>query len=347
MQFIDVSGVGNSGKSAVVDLLREIDGIYVPEYWFEFDLIRVPGGLLDLRHCLLEDWSPIRAHAAYFEFIDVVKKMGCNPSLFNLLGLIQSTSQRYDGRFDGKFQSISFDFIEQFKVGSYWAEWPYDRLRENDLIRFLKKILARILPRKLLSREVLLIEGRDFDCAARAYLERLYGLIVPKDCLSVVLNNGIEPFNPIPGLTMLNARQIVVTRDPRDVYVSGLNDHNVDKEDIDLLSSDNDGMNKSFLATDDLEMFVKRFRLYREKVFCGSRSDVLQISFESLMLEPKNSTKKVLDFLGIDRHRHHRSNTFFIPSDSIKNVGLWRQYSRKDEIDYIETNLREFLIPSQ
>ena len=39
MNFIDVSGVGNSGKSAVVDLLRELSHFYVPEYWFEFDFI--------------------------------------------------------------------------------------------------------------------------------------------------------------------------------------------------------------------------------------------------------------------------------------------------------------------
>ena len=41
MRYIDVSGVGNSGKSAVVDLLREVDEIYVPDFQFEFDLIPI------------------------------------------------------------------------------------------------------------------------------------------------------------------------------------------------------------------------------------------------------------------------------------------------------------------
>lgn len=48
MNFIDVYGVGNSGKGALVDLLRELDGIYVPEWSFEFDMIRLPVGLLDI-----------------------------------------------------------------------------------------------------------------------------------------------------------------------------------------------------------------------------------------------------------------------------------------------------------
>lgn len=343
-QFIDVSGVGNSGKSAVVDLLREVDGLFVPEYWFEFDLIRVPGGLLDLRHCLLEDWSPVRSHAAYHAFIDVVGKMGMNPAPWDLLGLIRATSQRYDRRFLGQFTPLSLAFVEQFKVGSYKAEWPYDGLRELGPLRFLKKVLRRVGFRKNMVQDVLLLDGKDFDQAAQVYLRALYGLIVPKTCDRVVLNNGVEPFNPAPGLDMLGARQIVVTRDPRDVYVSGLNHHNVGKADASLLAFDNDGMNKSFLATDDLALFVKRYRLYQKKVFAGNRPDVLQVSFERLILEPEHHILAILNFLDIESTRHSRPGSHFVPARSAKNVGIWRQYSRKDEIRYIENQLPEFLV---
>ena len=341
--FIDISGVGNSGKSAVVDLLREVDGLFAPEYWFEFDFIRVPGGLLDLRHCLLEDWSPIRSHAAYYAFVDVLHKMGCDPAPWDLLGLLQSTSQRYDGRFRGQFRKLSLEFLEQFKVGSYKAEWPYDSLKEGSFTRFSRKILRRLGLRKHLVRDVLLVDGKDFDNAARAYLEKLYGLIVPSDCDGIVLNNGFEPFNPAPGLDMLAARQIVVTRDPRDVYVSGLNHHNVSREDANLLSFDNDGMNKSFLAADDLALFVKRYRLYQEKVFSGSRPDVLHVAFERLITDPRPYTKRILEFLEIDPSRHTKANQFFVPARSARNVGIWEHYSRQDEIRYIESELSAYL----
>jgi hypothetical protein len=344
MQFIDVSGVGNSGKSAVVDLLREVDGVFVPEFWFEFDLIRVPGGLLDLRRSLLEDWSPVRSHAAYHAFIDVVRKMGIDPAPWDLVGLLRATSQRYDRRFKGQFQALSLAFVKQFKVASYRAEWPYDGLRESDVWRFLKKILRRYGLRKNMVQDVLLLDGKDFDPAARQYLAALYGLIVPPDCDRVVLNNGFEPFNPRPGLDMLGARQIVVTRDPRDVYVSGLNHHNVGKDDANLLAFDNDGMNKSFLATDDLAVFVKRYRLYQEKVFAGQREDVLKVAFEHLILSPTAHIADILQFLGVDAARHSRPGTVFVPARSAKNVGVWRQYSRKDEIRYIENELRDYLV---
>lgn len=342
--FIDISGIGNSGKSTVVDLLREVDGLFVPEYWFEFDLIRVRGGLLDLRHCLLEDWSPVRSHAAYHEFADVVKKMGSDPTPWNLLGLFQSTSQRYDRRFCGEFQKLSFEFLEQFKIASYRAEWPYDALRENSVVRFVRKVGRRLGFRKHLTHQVLLLDGKGFDAAVRAYLEQLYGLIVSENCDSIILNNGIEPFNPGPGLDMLGGRQIVVTRDPRDIYVSGLNYYKATGQNSNLVASDNDGMNKSFLATDDLTVFVERYLLYSQKVFSGVRHDVMHVPFEKLITNSDTYVKKIFDFLEIDPLRHTRVKQFFDPARSAQNVAVWKKYSRQDEIRYIESKLGDYLV---
>lgn len=345
LQFIDVSGVGNSGKSAVVDLLREVEGLFVPEYWFEFDLIRVPGGLLDLRHHLYEDWSPVRSHAAFHAFLDVVEKMGVDPSPWDVLAVLKSTSQRYDHRFKGRFVSLSREFVASFKIGSYRAEWPYDDLHSNALLRLLRKLLRRAGLRKHLTREVLLLDGGAFDQRAEAYLNKLYREIVPEQCLGAVLNNGFEPFNPLPGLDMVaGSRQLVITRDPRDVYVSGLNFHNVSSADAGLLAFDNDGMNKSFLATDNLELFVKRYRLYHQNLFQGTDPRVMHIPFETLIRDAKNQVPNILKFLEIDPVRHVRPNTHFVPERSAKNVGNWRHYSRKSEIRYIEEQLGDYLV---
>lgn len=345
ISFIDVSGVGNSGKSALVDLLREIEGAYVPEYWFEFDILRVPDGIIDLRNHLVSDWSPIRSHAAILAFRNVVRKMGRDPAWWDLPGLLDSTSQRYDQRFKGRFIEQSEEFVQSFIIGSYWAEWPYDSLRENDLPRFVRKVLRRFGFRKQLAREVLLADGNNFDIRVSDYLESLYRGIVPAGVGRVVLNNGFEPFNPVPCLDMLaGSRQIVITRDPRDIYVSGLNLHNVEGSDSSLLAFDNDGMNKSFLATDDLEVFVKRYRLYHERLYRGNDQRVLHLRFEDLICEYQASVSRVLDFLVIPLSSHIRPRSVFVPERSAKNIGIWRQYSRKDEIEYIEEYLPEYLI---
>lgn len=342
--FVDVSGVGNSGKSAAVDLLREIDGLWAPEYSFEFDLPRVPGGLIDLRTNLVTDWSPVRSHAAVHAFRDVVHKMGRDPAWWDIWGLMQSTSQRYDRRFRGQFIELSERFLQSLVVGSYRAEWPYSDLAEQPLLRLGRKILRRAGLRRQLAREVLLVDGAKFDQRAAAYLETLYRSIVSPQTELVVMNNAFEPFNPVPFLDMLaGSKQIVVTRDPRDMYVSGLNAHKVDKRDRGLLAFDNDGMNKSFLATDDLSMFVKRYRLYHTNLYRGPDPRVLRLRFEDLVADYERTVQRVLDFLGVAPTQHARPKSAFDPQRSAANIGIWRRYSGGAELRHIEAELGEYL----
>ncbi|MCS1408631.1 MAG: hypothetical protein M2R45_01807 [Verrucomicrobia subdivision 3 bacterium] len=345
MRFIDISGVGNSGKTAVTDLLREVEGVYSPEYSFEFDLFRVPGGLLDLRRNLKTDWSPVRSHAAYFQFLDVVTKMGANPAWWNIPGLFRSTSQRYQRRFNHKFQRLSEEFVNSFVKGRYRAEWPYENLRMSGWRRFLCKVLRRLGMRRYLMAEVVMIDGEDFDARALAYLSALYREVVQDGEKLVVLNNGFEPFNPSPGLDMLaGSRQVVVIRDPRDCYVSGLNHYKVDSEDKHLLAFDNDGLSKSFLATDDLDMFVRRYRLYNEKVYQGDDPRTLHIRFEDLVRRYEDCVARIFRFLEISPLRHKQPGKYFDHHVSAKNVGIWRHYRHRDEVRYLESELSEFLI---
>lgn len=345
LHFVDVSGVGNSGKSAVVDILRECASVHAAEYWFEFDLLRVPGGLLDLRRNLVDDWSPIRSHAAVHAFLNVVGKMGSDPRWWDIPGMIGSTSQRYDERFNGRFVILSERFARSLVIASYRAEWPYDDLRKVGPIRLGRKILRRLRLRRQLAREVLLVDGRDFDTRAAAYLRDLYSEIVPGGTEWVVLNNGFEPFNPSPALDMIaGSRQIVVTRDPRDVYVSGLNAHAVGAGDKGLLAFDNDGMNKSFLATDDLQVFVARCRLYHQHLPVESDARVLRLRFEDVVRDYDASIGRIRAFLGLSATSHLRPRTYFDPARSDTNVGIWRRYSRQEEIRYIEQQLPGLLV---
>ena len=55
--YIDISGIGNSGKTALSDMLREVDGIHVHEGFFEFNLIRFPDGIFDLKWAICDNLS--------------------------------------------------------------------------------------------------------------------------------------------------------------------------------------------------------------------------------------------------------------------------------------------------
>lgn len=51
-RFLDLSSYGFSGKHAVINLAREFKGYHVPHFKFEFNLIRIQGGIRDLKNAL-------------------------------------------------------------------------------------------------------------------------------------------------------------------------------------------------------------------------------------------------------------------------------------------------------
>lgn len=344
LRFVDISGVGNSGKTAAADLLREVEGVHVPPYWFEFDFIRIPNGLLDLRHRLLEDWSPVRSHYGIKAFLHAAGQMGRDPAWWDVQGLLQSSSQRYDKYFYSEFVRITEEFAKSLVQLSYVGGWPYDDMQLWSGWRLLRKVAFKLGLRRQLWREVLVPSGTDFDVHATTYLNKLYSKIVPEDHTHAAFNNGFEPFNPIPGLNMIaGSRQIVVTRDPRDVYVSGLNKHKVGRRDKKLLPFDNDGLSKSFLGTNNLSEFIGRQRLLYEHLYKGSDRRVLRLRFEDLCLAYDETAARIFEFLDIDRKRHVKPRTFFIPEKSRSGIGLWRSYSKTEETDRIAQELPEIL----
>jgi Sulfotransferase family len=287
----------------------------------------------------------MRSHAALRAFEDVVERMGLDPPWWDLRGILHSTSHRYDRRFRGRFRALSRRFAESFVVGRYRAEWACDTVRDSDLQRLWRRALYKLRLRRVALREVLLTTGTDFPARATRYLQELFSHVVDHEAQIVVLNNGLEPFNPIPGLDMiLGARQVAVLRDPRDVYVSGRNADRVAAADRALAASDNDGMNKSFLATDDLRQFVQRYRLYNEQLYRGDDPRVLQVRFEDLVRHYDATVQRIRNFLGLEQTAHSRAGQYFAPERSAANVGLWRRYGARAEIDYIEQQLGPYLV---
>lgn len=344
--FLDCSGVGNSGKSAAVDFLREVNGIYAQEYWFEFDIIRAPDGLLNLRHSLFEDWSPVRSGHSIRAFLNVADRMGCDPRPWDIRGLMRSTGQRYDRYFNHEFTTATREFANSFISAHYRAKWPYNALRSAPPLNFLRKLLRRAGLCSDAAEEVLVADGQDFDAKANELLRSLYRPIVPVGTQHVILNNGFEPFNPIPGLDMLpGAKQIVVIRDPRDVFVSGSNSSALSAEDRHLAAGDkNYGRHSTFLATSELKTFVERQRVYHRRLYSGTDPRVLRIRLEDLVCDYAATTSRILAFLGIPPERHRIPRKHFDPERSRKNVGMWRTYSRQADIEFIAASLPELLV---
>ena len=166
--------------------------------------------------------------------------------------------------------------------------------------------------------------------------------MIPEDKSVVIFNNGFEPFNPVSGLNMLkNSKQIVVLRDPRDIYVSGLNFYNILDEDKALMPKDNDGLNKSFLATDDINLFIERFELFSNNIYSCDDSRIYKLHFEDLVINYDETVSRILNFLDLDHSLHKNRKKIFNPSEA--SYKLWLDYSKKDEISYLEERLNKYL----
>ena len=118
---------------------------------------------------------------------------------------------------------------------------------------------------------------------------------------------------------------ICVYRDPRDTYVTGI-------------------LNNEDWMPKNPKDFVKWYLRRGVKKYIETRHpNMMCVRFEDFILSHDKTTKEIMDFLGLNRLNWNKKGNFFIPEVSIKNVGLYKNYKRQNEIKYIEDNLSDFI----
>ena len=116
MNHLDISGIGHSGKSAVSDFIRELDGFHIPNNDFEFDLLRLPGGILDLKKAIFDEWSLIRSNHAYKEFKNLIRRLGYKAKLYDFKRLWYSTGFNYEEELNPDFIEISMNYLKSLSI---------------------------------------------------------------------------------------------------------------------------------------------------------------------------------------------------------------------------------------
>ena len=108
--YILINGFGWSGSSALVDIMREIKGVYVPKK--EFRLIKDPHGLRDLDIQINSSIDPLNEDIAIKEFLHFIDIYSRGSRGFRPLGM------SYNQDFGSSFQGISREFIDG--IGGIW-----------------------------------------------------------------------------------------------------------------------------------------------------------------------------------------------------------------------------------
>ena len=144
-KIIDVSGIGHSGKTIVNEIFTHHSKIHVHSPLFEFNLLRVYGGLINLHSNLVENWSPNRADIAINQFKHLIKTISPSAKIWNINSLINSNGWNYNEMLECDFEQISKDYINSLIILESKSVWPYPEIYKNSLIRFLEELQVEYL----------------------------------------------------------------------------------------------------------------------------------------------------------------------------------------------------------
>ena len=270
LKVIDFSGYSFSGKSAYFDLVSEFDGYKSFNNAFEFELLRIPNGIVDLYTNLYLNWSPIRSSEAIRNFIRIIDLFSRNKTFMFRLFNIRHNYQNYFPNFN----EVSERYIKDLIQLQWKSEWPFAHIQCASFNIFLKKLLFRLGKKDVYETEIYLsrFEEEKFLEITVKYLEELLLSSLSSRDKGILLNNAFETTNPVFSHKFFNnSKSIIVDRDPRDIYCSALNDG----------YAYNLNVGKSVIGK-DVKDFVFRFRMYRNNL--TSNENVLRTNFEDLVI---------------------------------------------------------------
>lgn len=330
INFLDISGHGNSGKGAITALLREFKNYYVPPSNTEFDLIRIQGGVLDLKYAIIDNWSPIRANAAIHRFIKICDRMGKNSKLFNPLSWGNAVGYNLNKEYEYQFFSLLKEYIENITYIKYDAFSPYTMTEASWLRVFFQKVVSALNSTNLKSTHII-PNREEFIEFTQLFLVKLLSINSKIDTKCIVMHNAFEPFNPTDSLGLIpNSKCIIIERDPRDIYVQSRN-----------LISEGKKIDMSIMG-DTLEGFINRYKYLRSTCKVINDSRIMNIKFEQLILNYSTEIPRILKFLNESEENHVLKNVFLKPEISKNNIGLWRGFKDQNEIRLIEKHLKDY-----
>ena len=329
MKTIGVCGLGYTGSGAVIDLLREYEGISVKENP-EFSITYTPDGIEDLEYHLVT--APTRymsSDVAIYRFYKYVKGRNNRGSGIRIAS-------------NNQFYNLSMDYISSITQLSWKGYWGWDfnsasTLRRNFVFRILKNRITPILG-KLMRRNLDLPPVRDMylsvnpDCfyeASRSFIRKLLDAMGLDGAETIVLNQPFAADHPTKSFRFYeNPFAIVVDRDPRDIYVL-----------MKRVTLDQG----RFIPTEDVRDFVEYYKiLHLGQEDTTNRSDVIQIQFEDLIYRYEDTVSQVERQLGLSGHIHKYD--YFNPDVSINNTQLFLRYPQfKKDCEFIAKELEPWL----
>lgn len=338
--IINVCGFGWSGSGAVLDLLREYEGVGFPtKNDWEFNFIWAPDGLYDLemklnkKHCRIFD-----SDLAIKRFLSIAKEYGDKRGIF-----------QYDKVFKESFYKQCEDYINtliQFRLKALTFSHSLhpslgDRII-NQYNRWLEILLFNSISRKIKAnnlysklycknyKEMQVSYNPDnFKEETQKFIESLLKQIRRESDKILVLNQSVPPDDPylFDHYFREDHKTIIVRRDPRDTF---------------LIINKLKGISRP--VPTNINDFITFYKKTIFETILPDTDSVMSLQFEDLVYDYENTVKKIEQFVGVNSHKEKFN--FFDPRKSMNNTQLIRLYPEFiSEIKIIERELHDSLYP--
>jgi len=318
--------------------MREFRGYKVAPFYFEFNILRIQGGIRDLETALVDDWSPVRSDAAIRRFRQLVRRSAVRSLWTRPSTWFEAMGWNYDDYFKGRFTEASKKYCDSLVDMKWRSEWPFPTSDIGTCELFIRKLLHLLRVPTAFDFEYSLAAPDDFLQLTRDYLDSLMQAFTEPGAHTVVMHNTFEPFNPTRAIRYFyDARSIIVDRDPRDVYVA-------QNSYVAPGTKAKPGRYRAVAVPPDI--FIRRFRLWRLKA-SEKREDsqrVLRLRFEDLVLRYADTLAKIRTFLDENMDSHLTPMKYFNPVRSSSNIGLWHNFPDQSAISLIGKELSEFCV---
>lgn len=326
MNYVMVNGYGCTGSSAVVDYLREFECVRVPVIEKEFRIISDPYGIIDLDRALNNSIDPLNEDIAIKKFIWMTDKYINKPGRFT------DVRCGYIDEFGKNIKIQTEKYISSLIGRSYEGYWWYMDMEKSAMYMFAKRLLHKLRIKDYETYEKInlyTLSEKQFIELTREYLNRLFLPFVENETEDyLVLDNSLPATHPSYADRYFGEyRMINVERDPRDIYV------NLSKKKLLI------GYYSS--KTHDPSLFVEWYRKMRKDQEKSPKE--MTVWFEDLVTNYDSVSKRICSFLSVPEEKNTMRREYFNPDRSIKDVGLWKEYPFKDEIDYITSELADCL----
>lgn len=333
MKFINITGYVSSGSSAVTDYLLEFNNTCTCKTEIRF--IRDSFGIVDLDTALNHNWENERASYAIWNFLDYSKKwQRFSKHIWSPVG------HSYKKFVNKDYMKITYDYIDKLTdyrtIFNHYCNaynrnyFSYVLFRARLFVERRSRGKFKVASRRARANYFAHPSENTFLEATRDYIEQLFTPLSNNGQKLVLLDQALPPDNlNYTDRYFRDCKNIIVERDPRDIYVTNIYD-------VDVAS-------KKRGSKESGEMFVKFFKTLHERVNKGN-DDLLIVNFEDLLCNYDETTKKIREFVGVDLKDHVEKGKYLQVSKSIKNVGIWKKYypKYKDAIDYIYSELKEW-----